>query len=331
MTDFDAMLDAHVQFELKNWNSEGFSATVTEEITELFTWLESVALDEVLTGEFVAELVQKYMFEDTFSDEMAHAIAGAVRTAHAAALNDDTVVSELMSRDVYDQFARTVVGMKELRTAFTDQFTTSEVYVQLMSHVLYQGIKNYLVSESIVARKVPGASSLMKLGQNALSAAAPKLDKAIDRQLTAFVNSNISDSVAQSRHYLDTVLDEELLMKVADEFWNTNANAKVSGAAGLITEAQLDELLAAATEAWRQVRIPDSASALTDQVVNDVLTQFGHRPIAELLAEAGITPELVSGIVTDVALPLITRAEKDGYIEDRIRTRLAAFYTTYKG
>ncbi len=118
--------------------------------------------------------------------------------------------------------------MDGLRKAATTQIATSEVYSRLLSHVIYQGIKNYLQSENTITRKVPGASTLMRIGQNAINTAAPKLEKTIDRQLTAFVNANIQDSIRESKRYLDKVLDQELMVEVADEVWDTNAKSTVA-------------------------------------------------------------------------------------------------------
>jgi hypothetical protein len=51
----------------------------------------------------------------------------------------------------------------------------------LISNVLYHGIKGFVLSENVFAQKIPGAASLLKLGQNAMSAASPT-DGEEDRQ-----------------------------------------------------------------------------------------------------------------------------------------------------
>lgn len=325
----NSMLDAHVKFELDRWSGDRLVSTLGEEVAALFEWLGTVPLGEVVTPELAGVWITKYAVEIPLTDE-AVALAGALaRSAHAAALDSDTTVREVLPREVFDDLAAVGIGMKGVRTAITDQVTTSEVYSRLIAHVLYHGIKNYLLTESVIARKVPGASSLMKLGQSALSSAAPNLEKNIDRQLTSFVNSNIQDSIRESRHYLDTVLDEELLGAVADEVWKTNADSTLAEAASLVPAESLEALVESGRAAWLHLRSTPVFTDIASQVAADFLTSQGDRTIGELLASAGVTPQLATELASQAAAPFIARAVHDGYLEARIRARLGEFYASY--
>lgn len=329
MPDMDTMLEAHVQFELDQFTADRLGVAIAQEASAAFTWLESVPLSAVITPELVDDWVGRYVFDAPISDEVAEMISGAVRAAHNAALHDKTPVAELLPVDVYEELAQAVIGMKEIRQAITNEITTSEVYSRLISHVLYYGIKNYLLTESVIARKVPGASSLMRLGQSALSSAAPNLEKSIDRQLTAFVNTNIQDSIRESRHYLDKVLDDELLSAVAAEVWKNNADSTLADAAALLSNESLERLVESGKAAWLHLRSTPTVREILGQVTADFLDRNGDRPIANLLADVGITSTLVSEQLTDALTPVVARALDDGYLEVRIRARLGEFYSTY--
>lgn len=329
MPNMDTMFEAHVQFEIDQFTAERLGISLAREVSAAFAWLESVPLSKVITPELIDGWVQQYVIDAPISDEIAEMISSAVCTAHDAARRDDTPVAELLPVDVYEQLARTVIGMNEIRRAITNEITTSEVYSRLISHVLYTGIKNYLLTESVIARKVPGASSLMRLGQSALSSAAPNLEKSIDRQLTAFVNSNIQDSIRESRHYLDKVLDEELLSAVAAEVWKNNADSTLADAAALLSDESLARLVESAQAAWLNLRSTPTVRNMLGQVTVDFLSRNGDRPVASLLADVGITASLVSAQLTDVLTPVAARALDDGYLEERIRARLGAFYSSY--
>ena len=219
--------------------------------------------------------------------------------------------------------------MKAVRAAVTDQITTSEVYSQLIAHVLYRGIKKYLSTESLVVRRVPGASSLMRMGQGALSSAAPNLEKNIDKQLTAFVNANIQDSVRESKRYIDDVLDEELLSQVADEVWNVNSGASVADVAGLVSAESILELNESGRDIWLHLRTAPFFLEVIGSVVDDFLARHGSRSVMDVLADVGITEAWVVDQQADVVEPLFVRAAEDGYLEERIRARLSAFYESY--
>lgn len=329
MPDAEAMLAAHVRFELNRWTEDGFKQTVREEVEAAFAWLDSIRLDDVLSAAEIGDWVQSYVVDGPASDEMVAVAVRTARSAHTAALRDETLLGDLLPAECYDQLARTVIGMEELREVLTAQITTSEVYSRLISHVLYQGIKNYIQNENVIARKVPGASALMRMGQNAISTAAPKLEQTIDRQLTAFVNANIADSIRESKRYLDKIVDAKLLKAVADELWDTNAKSSVADLAGLVPPAAIDEFAQAGRAAWLHVRATPAFTDLAAQVVGDFLDEHGRESIAALLGEAGLSPATVCGLLTDLGSPFVAKAVEDGYLQARIRARLEPFYASY--
>lgn len=329
MLDRDAMLDAHVQFELERWSGDRLSQTLEEEVSALARWLEVVQVDQLIPRARLDSVIRRYVCEVPLSDELLRIVEQALLAAHSTALEDDTNLSELLRRDDYDRLVQTAIGMKALRDAITNQITTSEVYSQLIAHVLYRGIKTYLSSESLIARRVPGASSLMRLGQGAISSAAPNLEKSIDKQLTAFVNANIQDSVRESKRYIDAVLDEELLSQVADEVWNVNSGSTVADAAGLVSVESILELNESGRDIWLHLRTAPLFLDRIGSVVDDFLSRHGSRSVMDVLADVGITEAWVVEQLGDVVEPVLARAANDGYMEERIRARLEAFYESY--
>ncbi len=219
--------------------------------------------------------------------------------------------------------------MSDLRAAITEQITTNEVYASLIAHVLYQGIKNYLQSENVIAKRVPGASALMKMGQNAISTAAPKLEQAVDRQLTAFVNSNISDSIRDSKHYLDKVLDDELIAAVAGEVWDSNAKTSISEFVALVPADAVDEFISAGATAWEHLRETKLFASLAKSAIAGFFAEYGDEPVGSLLSRAGISAEVITPLAIEIATPVAQKALDDGYLEERIRAHLAAFYDQY--
>ncbi len=322
------MLEAHVRFELQRFSAEGLAAAVAEEVTALFDWLGTVPLDQLLAPDLVEDWIQTYICEPEITVGAADMADSLLRSARAAAASQEAAVVEVFPREVYDQFASAVIGMTELRSAITTEVTTSEVYSQLIAHVLYYGIKNYLLTESVVARRVPGASSLMRMGQSALKTAAPNLEKGIDKQLTAFVNANIADSIRESRTYLETVVDDQMLRAVADEVWQNNSEAKVADAVGLLSADALVAIADAGRAAWLALRGTATVKDLCSRVVADFSYRHGSRPTAAVLVEAGLTAELASAALVAALAPAVEVALADGYLESRIRCRLGAFYGT---
>lgn len=323
------MFDAHVRFELERLSGEGLATTIAAQVAETFGWLDTVTLNDLSTPKTVTKIFLTYAATVELTPETAELVSGVVRGVHAAALTNKSRLRDVISEDSFEQVARSVARMDELRAAVTTQITTNEVYASLISHVLYQGIKNYLQSENVIARKVPGASTLMRMGQNAINSAAPKLEQAVDRQLTAFVNSNIQDSIRDSKTYLDRVLDDELILAVAQEVWESNADSTIAELVELVPTDAVDDFLAAGNVAWVHLRGTKLFKEFAQKAITALFEQYGDRPLGELASQAGFGVPDVTSLVTDMLTPIADRAAVDGFLEERIRTYLAAFYDSY--
>ncbi|MGB3015985.1 MAG: hypothetical protein WBB41_15275 [Candidatus Nanopelagicales bacterium] len=306
----EEMLEAHIAFEVAAW-TESLTETLTAQTNVIFEWLDGVTLGSVFSEADLDALIDAIVIPD---------LSASVMAVRWWALNDQTPIDELMDREDYDRAARAVAGLSDLQEAVVEQITTSKVYGNLISHVLFNGIRNYVMTESPIAR-VPGASSLMRMGQNAFDTAAPRLSKGIERQLTAFVAANLQDSLRDSRTYLTTVVDEQAMTDIADEAWERNAGSTLAEIAGLVGEDALAEMLSVGQEVIAYlVATPTFRGAL-----QTVLDESSGRTVGELLAEAGITADLVIALVR----PWILRAADDGLLEQFIRERLTAFYSSY--
>ena len=304
------MLEAHIAFEVAAW-TESLTETLSAQTNVVFEWLDGVSLGSVFSEADLDALIDAIVIPD---------VSASVMAVRWWALNDQTPIDELMDREDYDRAARAVASLSDLQEEVVEQITTSKVYGNLISHVLFNGIRTYVMTESPIAR-VPGASSLMRMGQNAFDTAAPRLSKGIERQLTAFVAANLQDSLRDSRTYLTTVVDEQAMTDIADEAWERNAGSTLAEIAGLVGEDALTELLAIGQDVVAYlVATPTFRGAL-----QTVLDESSGRTVGELLAEAGITADMVIALVR----PWILRAADDGLLEQFVRERLTAFYSTY--
>ena len=325
----EEMLEAHVAFELSRWTGEGLAESLTEEVTALFGWFAHVNVRDVLDQKSATEIVDWVIERAEISDELAAIIGEAIVAGHKAALADGTLVGDVVSPTTYDAAAAAIIDLRDLREELTAQVTTSEVYSRLMSHVLYQGIKNYMQTENVIAKKVPGASALMKVGQNALNSAAPKLEKAIDKQLTSFVNANIQDSIRDSKQFLDKVVDAELLTSVADEVWDTNAKTPVSEFAALVPAKSIAGLIEVGRTGWEEIKQTETFANVISAVIADFYKRNGKKKVGTVLEGVGVT-EATSIEFVQYLAPTWDAAVAEGFVEERLRNRLSAFYDQYE-
>lgn len=328
MSDKQALLDAHVAFELRRWQGEALRDMVTEEVEAIYAWLTTVRLNELVQPTAVAALIHRIVIELPISPEIIDSIRESVQVLFELLREDATPIEAIALRPLYDRVAERIIGMEALRREVTHQVVTSPLYTTLLSNVLYQGIKGYVLSDNALSRKIPGASSLLKFGQNALSSAAPQLEKAIDRQLTAFIHDNLQEIVAESERFLNNALNEKALREVADDLWTTNAQSTMAELTGYTDAVLIDDAVALVRDFWLHFRQTPLFLEIVEQLVRNIFLRHGKKPVATLLTELGVTPALVADEAYAFAAPAVSSALQRGYLEQRIRARLSAFYDT---
>jgi hypothetical protein len=324
----DTMLDAHVRFEMARLTGDGLDETVRDEVGALFDWLGGVTLDDLADPQTVTS-VALTATRTIEGDEVAQHLCDLLVTARATLSEAGETLGHVLDRDDAIAWASAVAGMEEARGALMEQVTTSKAYTRLVAHVVYHGVKSYLLTENMLTKKIPGASSLVRLGQRGLGAAAPNLEKNVDKQLIAFVDANIADTVRDSQRFLDTMLDDTLVVAMAEQAWTAGADRPISAAADLVSDDDLAQLAGLVVNQWLSLRETDLVSSLVGDAVTGFFADHGDRPIADVLADVGVDAEAVIEAVLPLALPAVQYAADSGYLEERVRARLQAFYDSY--
>lgn len=326
----DAMLEAHVQFELKRLKGKHLRRTIEEEVGSLLEWLEGVKINAVFTPVQVQDLIQRRVISMPLADELVDYIRDNVVAVHALLQRDGTTVEQFLPRDVFDQSVEILIGLENLRRRVTHQLVSSSVYSMLIANVLYQGIKAYVLTENVLAKNIPGASSLMRLGKRSLNAASPKLEGNIDRQLIKFINANIQETITESERFLDKALTPALMRKLGDEVWATNSDEKIGELTGDVNATSLDAIVDAIQDFWLHYRTTPLFADLVARLVDKFFTRYGDQDIRSFLTNMGISQAMITQDACAFAIPLVQQGLKSGYLERRLRSRLGAFYAQYE-
>jgi hypothetical protein len=319
---------SHVDYEVARWTGAQLAVSLEAEITAAFARLSDMPVANVLTVEVVDRLLDiglSITIRTEFAETVADGFSGVRRVASASGAS----TADLMDRADFENLVDVFIEMKQIQRVVIQQITESKAYSELISHVLYTGIKNYVLKESVVARRLPGASSLMRMGQHALSSAAPNMEKSIDRQLVGFVNANIQDSVRESRQYLETALDPELLRAVAAEFWDGNAGQPLSAAADLVSPDSMSAIAGSAADISAKLQKSAVFRELLTALARDFVAAHSDESVATLLGQVGVTESTVNAAVTRW-IPAVANLTDD-YVAARIEAELMGFYSQYAG
>lgn len=330
MTAYDAMLDAHVRFEVDQLTGDGLEQTVRTEVSALFAWLGEVSLDDLVDSPTVTDAALTWVDAVSSADLLPY-VSDVLGSVKASLADSPQTLSDVLSQGDAVRWATSLATMDDARGELIEQVTTSKAYSRLVAHVVYQGIKSYMLTENLLAKKIPGASSLVRFGQRSIGAAAPGLEKNVDRQLIAFVDANIADTIRDSRRFIDSMMDPDVVAEMAADGWTNAADRPMASLADLLTDDELATLADLAWQQWASLRETDLVRQLVADVVDAFFATHGSRPVSELLADIGIDTDVVVEAVLPLALSGVQQAADTGYLQERVRAHLAAFYQSYDG
>ncbi|MCA1783439.1 MAG: hypothetical protein ABR500_00150 [Dermatophilaceae bacterium] len=320
------LLEAHVRFELESWSGPGLQTVIRDEVAALYAWLASVRLEDILPAGEAAPVSARLVEQLRVTEETAAALADILETAVDAIADSDLRVRDLARRQDVLALADTAARLDRIREELIGAVTASTAYRHLVAHVLYRGVKDYVLTENVLARRIPGASSLVRFGQRGLHTAAPGLEQAVDRQLSAFVEANIAETLRESRRYLEATLDARMMRVLAEETWAELAPRRVADLAALADEEDVERLTRDLIVLAEHALATGLLSPLVERAVHDLLTRSAHRSPADLLREIGVDEEGVAKALTQAADLLTGQPAVRRFIEDRVRARLMAFY-----
>ncbi|MFN8489540.1 MAG: hypothetical protein U0350_18295 [Caldilineaceae bacterium] len=325
----ESILEAHVQYELKRWRGKNLKPTLQGEVASLLSWFEQVQVRDVLKATQLLQSMRRTVVELPLSTELSALIKENVVVVYEFLQQDKTKVKEILPRKLFDEMIKNIIRLEELRHEVTHQVIFSSVYSMLVSNVLYQGIKGFVLTENAFVKNIPGASSFVRLGQKALNAAAPKLEKGIDKQLVTFINGNIQETIYESETFLNNTLDAALITKLSDEVWAANSETEMAKLTGYVDADSLEVMVELVQNFWLHYRNTPLFYNLVRAVLHKFFARHGKKNLRTFLAEMGITSEIILQETYQFAIPFVEQALESGYLEKHIRTRLDAFYTEY--
>jgi hypothetical protein len=326
----EAMRDAHVAYEMSRLTGPGLTVSLSDEVDSLFAWMGTATLAEVVDSDALVAAVVRAVREipDAQTPGSSQEVTSALRAALAGS---PETVGDIVSEDDAVRWATTLASMDEARDEMLTQLTSSGAYSRLVAHVVYYGVKNYLLTENALAKRIPGASSLVRLGQRSLTAAAPGLEKNVDRQLVAFVDASIADTVRESRRFIDRMLSEAEVDQAARQGWAAVSDRPVADAADILNERDAELLGELAWQQWTSLRLTPFVERMAEAVLRGYLDENADRPVADVLTDLGIDAEWVTAWVGPLVESTMAQPQVAEYVEQRLRERLTAFYAQYTG
>jgi len=320
------LLEAHVQHELARFGARKLRLHLRSEVSMLFAWLRRTRLRELVTPEQVSGLIARQVVERPLPRAIAETAAAMSRRVLESPSNSTTSLADICPRASFDAAVAKMAGLEDARRDFIHRLVTSTVYTQQISDVLFTGIKDYLLTENILAQKIPGLASLIKLGKFAVNKTMQPLEAAVEKTVKAYIESNLGSTIRRSEQSINAYFDLDRISDLGNKVWAGVGKRRVSDYTDLLDGEDMDDLVAMGLDFWLQFRETPYFEAIYTDLVEYFFDQHGDTPVGVLVADYGVTEKVAIAELTQLLVPAIAAALADGYLEQRIRLQLESFY-----
>lgn len=320
--------EAHVQFLLSRLQDDGLSETIDRELAAAYEWGMSVTLNDIIDRELLISMILRLVGTAPFNEELRGIVVKSVITGIQSELNNGANIQSLVPKAEYDKAITHYAQFEKIRVDVIRMVLESPIYSELITDVLYHGIKDYVMTENVVVKKVPGVSALMKAGAKSLNKAMPKLEHAAEGTIKKFISGNLRSSVELSEKILNNALSENNIKTIADHFWETISEKDFSKFKHYVTDEDIDNTIAIGDELWTEVRQTDYLNNMIERIVEHVLDEIGDKKVADLVNDIGYTQEYISAELKQILPGSLAREVLWQYLEARIRSSVDDFYSS---
>ncbi len=322
------LLEAHVQHELALFKPRKLRQTIREEVAAMFRWLHAVKLGDVVTPEQVLGLIARNVVERPLPLAVSVLAKTLSRMVLSSRHNQQTTVDAIFPRRSFDAIVARIGGLKDARRGLIHRLVGSSVYTQQISDVLFTGIKEYLLTENILAQKVPGLASLIKLGKFAVNKTMRPLEAAVEKTVKAYIEGNLGNTIRRSEESINGYFDEARIAAMGEVLWRAVGSRRISEFMRILDGDDLDDLVAIGLDFWLEFRKTPYFKAIYTDLVHAFFERYAQTPVGLVAADFGVTEKRVADELLHGLAHGVDQALASGYLEQRVRAHLEGFYAS---
>ncbi|MEC8886158.1 MAG: hypothetical protein VX875_03440, partial [Pseudomonadota bacterium] len=195
-----ALLDAQIKFIEAELSRK---QTIIDEFMGFFEWFTQQKVGELWQHAEVNALLQEQILNSKASTNLITLIEQHIALALEHSDNVSTKIDDVLDVNTVDEIAQYIASKTEHRKALINQLVNNSAYVELMTNIVQQSIKDFM-DNTMLSKKVPGMGSLMKVGKSVLERAS---DNSFDENLRNYLHKNFSKISNLSERLINQYLD----------------------------------------------------------------------------------------------------------------------------
>ncbi len=313
------LLQVQLEFILKQFQTE---QTVVDETNALFAHLSNKSIEQLISQEHLQALVSTQVLDYPLQAHFTDQVVAQIQFALSHDSNQQMNVANLIPEESVEIVAQYLSSQKNHREAFIHRIFSNPAYAQMLSQTISHAINDYM-ENNMIAKKMPGMGSLMKMGKNVLERAT---DSNLDSALQGYLSKNINNLIGVSEKMANKHLNDQQVYQLIKQGWQTIAQQPVSNINHYVSPEGISNGAQVISRTWDSLRSTDYIATQVKDGITHWYSNNKQHTLGKILRDLNVDAALIEQELKLAVMPVIGQLIADGYLAKRVESLLREFY-----
>lgn len=278
-------------------------------------------LGTLVDADVIAGVVDDWLKNVNTAQGLQPVILEVSEAVLASAGEQPATVGELLNERHFEAILEQILRLKTLRERIIHACLNHPLVSEMVSEMLYTGIKNFLLEENALA-KLPGVSSMMKLGRKSVGKAMGGLEESI----RTYLRHNIRATLKTGEQWLNRQLTNQRIAELARDGYRRLAVLRPAAALERAPEGLVAEITSHACAIGDQAAHLDYSRRLVAAGVIAAVRALVEESLPALLKAMGTTGKARTKVLAPALATGAGVLHQQGVLAPWVESALADFY-----
>ncbi len=284
--------------------------------------LGDTPIGKLVDSENLSQVVEQWVVEANSAQGLQDVIVQTTEAVLQAAENDDATVGELLSEEHFEAVLEKSLQLKALREKAIHAGMNHPLVSEMVSEMLYTGIKNFLLEENALA-KLPGVSSMMKIGRKSV---VGKAMGGMEESIRGYLQKNIRETLKTGEQWLNKQLTNERIEQLARDGYRRVAPLKPADYLAQIPNGTVKDLVEQGCQIGDESARLDYTRRLISVGIKAAVDALCEKTLADILSGMQISEDKIREFTAPALAKGASILVEQGVLEPFITWSLDDFY-----
>ena len=295
---------------------------IRTEVAAFFAQIAEVPLSALVPLEVIQQVAMNQVLGVPPTNQLRTEIANIVKDALKNPVGQKTLISDLVPDATAETVITLIANDVNQRNRIIHEVFSNPATGEILSTTISHAIKDYM-ENNVVTKKIPGASSLMKLGKGVLERAT---DSNLDDALQNYLSRNIRNIMNIAEKKTTEQLSSKQIHHIGSELWSKFKPSTVASISQLASDPTIDAVSHLVVVIWNHIRTGTFVQTIVADGTAGWYARNSNRSVVELLADVNVTPESINAELEPALTNTLKLLAESGYLRARVEPLFRRFY-----